>query len=120
MSIFGMTVAVFGLFLISRVSRMTKGGAISGNAHFIVLAFASLGIASALSVAVYSFDLNISDAYIAHLESALRIVAMGFFVMYFYNLLVRLRGYVKNMEKAAVASSDFPGGEPATEDGLGK
>ncbi len=99
MSIFGMVIAIFGLFLISSISNLTKGGAISGNAHYIILAFLCLGAASVLSVAVYSFDLSISDAYIAHLESALRIVSMGFFIMYFYNMLNRLQRYLHTPEE---------------------
>ncbi len=110
MSVFGMLIAVFGLYLISTISNLTKGGAISGNAHFIILAFVSLGVASVLNIAVYSFDLNISDAYVAHLESALRIVAMGFFLMYFYNMLSSLRGFLKTAD----------GGESSLGEDLGR
>lgn len=98
MSLVGLAVAIVGLILISRISRLTKGGAISGRASYIVVAFMLLGISSILNVVTYTLKLEISADFVGHIDAALRIVAMGFFVLYFQRVLAGLRGYVEQLE----------------------
>lgn len=105
LSLVGMVVVVFGLYMISNIGKLTGGGAISGGARYVVSGFLCLGAASVLTVAVYSFKLAVSADYVAYIEEALRIVAMGLFVQYFHTVLTGLRGYVKDLEEASGGAS---------------
>jgi len=110
MSLVGLVVAVIGLYMISQINKLTKGGAISGRASYIIVAFMLLGVSSILNVAIYSFKVPINYDFLAHVNEALKIVALGFFVLYFQRVLGGLRGYVGNLEAAERTFVDDAGG----------
>lgn len=124
MSLVGLGVAIIGLYLISGINKLTKGGAIAGRAGYIIVAFMLLGISSILNVAVYAFKIEINYDFLAHIDEALKIVSMGFFVLYFQRVLAGLRGYMTGLgptERALIDEARGAGSDDdATEDSGGR
>lgn len=117
LSLVGLGVATLGLYFISKINTLTKGGAISGRAAYIIVAFMLLGVSSILNVAVYSFQIEINYDFVAHIDQALRIVAMGFFVLYFHRVLAGLRDYMEDLQ---VTEQTFIDDATATEASSGE
>jgi len=113
MSLVGLGVAIIGLYLISGINKLTKGGAIAGRAGYIIVAFMLLGISSILNVAVYAFKIEINYDFLAHIDEALKIVSMGFFVLYFQRVLAGLRGYMTGLGPTERTFVEDAGGSAA-------